>query len=61
MHLRWDVNEDGEVDIPDIIVIGQKQGMTIVVPYPRWEVNQDGVANVQDLTLPGYYFDETVA
>jgi len=61
VHPRCDVNEDGEVNILDITVIGQKHGMTIVAPYPRWDVNQDGVANVQDLTVTGYYFGETVA
>ncbi|WP_082093090.1 PKD domain-containing protein [Methanosarcina siciliae] len=59
-HPRWDVNQDGVVNILDITVIAQNYGSSTVKPYPRWDVNQDGVINIQDLTLAGYYFGETV-
>lgn len=60
IHPRWDVNEDLEVNILDITLIGQKYGTSLEAPYPRWDVNQDGVVNVQDLIITGYYFGETV-
>ena len=59
-HPRWDVNEDGIVNILDITIIAQKYGSETKKPYPRWDVNQDGVINIQDLTLAGYYFGEIV-
>ncbi|AKB17617.1 putative Ig domain-containing protein [Methanosarcina sp. WWM596] len=60
-HPRWDVNQDGVVNILDITIIAQNYGSTSTVkPYPRWDVNQDGVVNTQDLTLAGYHFGETV-
>ena len=60
VHPRWDVNEDGEVNILDITLIGQQYGNTVSTPYPRWDVNQDGVINIQDLTVTSYHFGETV-
>jgi hypothetical protein len=60
VHPRWDVNEDGIVNVLDISIIGQKYGASVEASYPRWDVNQDGVINVQDMTLAAYYFGETV-
>lgn len=59
-HPRWDVNEDGIVNILDITIIAQNYGSETKKPYPRWDINQDGVINIQDLTLAGYYFGEIV-
>ena len=58
---RWDVNEDGTVNVLDISIIGQKYGTSVGAPYPRWDVNQDGAINVQDMTLTASHFGETVA
>jgi len=58
---RWDVNEDGTVNVLDISLIGQEYGTSVETPYPRCDVNQDGVINVQDMVLAGSYFGETVA
>jgi len=60
VHPRWDVNEDGEVNILDITIIGQHYGNTVSAPYPRWDVNEDGMINIQDLTITSYHFSETV-
>jgi PKD repeat protein len=57
---RWDVNEDGVVNILDVTSVSQRCGTTVSKPYPRYDVNQDGVVNVQDLTLVGHHFGETV-
>ena len=61
MRPRWDVNEDGTVNVLDISIIGQKYGKSVEAPYPRWDVNQYGAINVQDMTLAAYHFGETVA
>ena len=60
VHPRWDVNEDGTVNVLDISIIEQKYGTSVEAPYPRWDVNQDDAINVQDMTLAAYYFGETV-
>ncbi len=60
VHPRWDVNEDGVVNILDITMISQRYGNTVSTPYPRWDVNQDGVINIQDLTMTSYHFGEQV-
>ena len=61
VHPRWDVNEDGIVNVLDISIIGQEYGTSVEAPYPRWDVNQDGDVNIQDMTLVGNRFGETVA
>lgn len=57
---RWDVNEDGVVNILDITSVSQMVGSTLSKPYPRYDVNQDGLVNIQDLTLVGNHFGEIV-
>ncbi|AKB71751.1 hypothetical protein MSMAC_1861 [Methanosarcina mazei C16] len=59
-HPRWDVNEDGVVNILDITIVSQNNGAILSKPYPRYDVNQDGEVNIQDLTLIGQHFGETV-
>ncbi|MCM1565622.1 MAG: Ig-like domain-containing protein, partial [Dehalobacter sp.] len=59
-HPRWDVNEDGVVNILDITRVSQTYGTTVNKPYPRHDVNQDGVVNILDLTLVGNHFGEYV-
>jgi len=57
---RWDVNEDGIVNILDITIVSKNYGAILSKPYPRYDVNQDGEINIQDLTLVGYHFGEIV-
>lgn len=57
---RWDVDENGIVNILDITSVSQKYGTTVSKPYPRYDVNQDGVINILDLTLVGNHFGEYV-
>ncbi|MEL7664284.1 MAG: right-handed parallel beta-helix repeat-containing protein [Methanosarcina mazei] len=57
---RWDVNEDGIVNILDITIVSKNYGAILSKPYPRYDVNQDGEVNIQDLTLVGHYFGEIV-
>ena len=59
VHPLWDINEDQNVDILDITIVGQKYGTTVESPYPRYDVNQDGIINIQDLVIIGYHFGET--
>lgn len=57
---RWDVDENGIVNILDITSVSQKYGTAVSKPYPRYDINQDGVVNILDLTLVGNHFGEYV-
>ncbi|KKH38756.1 hypothetical protein DU71_13710 [Methanosarcina mazei] len=59
-HPRWDVNEDGVVNILDITNVSREYETTVSKPYPRYDVNQDGEINILDLTLVGHHFGELV-
>jgi len=60
VHPRWDVNQDGVVNILDITLVGQNYGRTYTDTLPRWDVNQDGIVNVQDMSIVAGRFGETV-
>ncbi|MBP1910305.1 Ig-like domain-containing protein [Methanolobus bombayensis] len=57
---RWDVNEDGVVNVLDITLVGQNYGESYETDLPRWDVNQDGTVNIQDLSIVSGHFGETV-
>ena len=58
--LREDVNQDGRVNIADLVVVAQSLGKQ-VSENPRADVNGDGVVNIIDLTLVARAFGETTA
>lgn len=51
----WDVNQDGQVSILDLILVAQHTGETDP-ENPRTDVNNDGVVNILDLVLVAKYF-----
>jgi len=55
---RYDVNEDGTVDILDTTIVGQHFGETTSSPYPRYDVNEDGTVDILDTTIVGQHFGE---
>ena len=56
----WDVNEDGQVDISDLVLVGRHFGEVIEEPiWPNPDVNRDGVVDVSDLVLVGRHFGES--
>ncbi len=59
-HPRYDVNEDGVVNILDITNVSREYETTVSKPYPRYDTNQDGEINILDLTLVGHHFGELV-
>ena len=55
----WDVNEDGRVDILDLVLVGWHFGEVIEEPIrPNPDVNGDGVVDISDLVLVGRHFGE---
>jgi len=58
VYPRYDVNENGIVDIGDIAIIGQHFNEVTTPPYPRYDVNMDGIVNIEDMVIAGQYFGE---
>ena len=58
--LPEDVNQDGRVNIADLIVVARSLG-TLAAENPRADVNGDGVVSIIDLTLVAGAFGETAA
>ncbi len=56
--LIWDINEDGHVNILDLILIAQDFGKT-ASPGSRTDVNNDGNINILDLILVAQHFGES--
>ncbi len=54
----WDVNEDGKVDITDLVSVATAFG-TKMPENPRLDVNGDGTVNIQDLVLVAAHLGET--
>ncbi len=54
----WDVNEDGSVNILDLVLVGQNIGGSITA-VPRADVNGDGSINILDLVLVAGHFGES--
>jgi hypothetical protein len=55
---RYDVNENGEVEIGDMVLIGQHFNEAFPLPYPRYDVNMDSVVNIMDIVIAGQHFGE---
>ncbi len=55
---RYDVDENGIVDISDLVIIGQHFNDIVCVPYPRYDVNMDGKVDVLDITTAAQHFGE---
>ena len=58
--LPEDVNQDGRVNIADLVVVAHSIG-TLAAENPRADVNGDGVINIIDLTLVAGAFGKTTA
>jgi hypothetical protein len=52
----WDVNQDGAINVLDMIVIGQHWGETGSAGWIRADVNADGVVNTLDSIIVGQHW-----
>ena len=59
VYPRYDVNENGVVDIGDLTLIGQHFNEKVTPPYPGYDVNMDGVVNIADIVLAAQHFGES--
>ena len=56
--LRWDINNDGIVDMQDLLVISSSFGVDSP-ENPKTDVNKDGKVNIIDLLLVAAHFGES--
>jgi len=56
----WDVNEDGSVNVSDIVLVAQHFGEGIAIPllYSNPDVNSDGTVDILDIVLVASHFGE---
>ncbi|MBN1189425.1 MAG: PQQ-binding-like beta-propeller repeat protein [Dehalococcoidales bacterium] len=55
---EWDVNQDGSINVLDMILVGNHFGQTGTPGWLEEDVNSDGDINVLDLILIGNHFVE---
>jgi hypothetical protein len=58
VYPRYDVNNDGTVDVGDLVLIGQHFNEIVSPPYPRYDVNMDGIVDILDITMTAQRFGE---
>lgn len=58
VYPRYDVNENGIVDIGDLVTIGQHFNENTGIQYPRYDVNKDSVVDIADITITAQHFGE---
>ena len=56
--LPWDINDDGIVDIQDLIVVSNSFGVA-APEHPKVDVNKDGSIDIIDLLLIAVHFGES--
>ena len=56
----WDVNQDGQVNVQDLVLVAQYLGEDVSVS-PQSDVNGDGTINVLDLIIVAQYLGESTA
>ena len=59
-HPAWDVNEDGQTDFTDLLLVAGALERTPIA-NPRTDVNGDGMVDLQDLTLIAAHWGESTA
>ena len=56
--LPWDINDDGVVDIQDLVLVSRSFGAETPT-YPKADVNKDGIVNIIDLISVAAHFGES--
>ena len=50
-HPRWDINEDGKIDLRDLAMLGRYFGEPVAPAYSKCDVNEDGTVDNSDLMI----------
>jgi hypothetical protein len=56
---QWDLNNDGLINIGDVVVIGLHWGQTGAHNWIPEDLNKDGVINIGDVVVIGLHWGET--
>ncbi len=48
---KYDINDDGAINISDLVMASEYFDMSTISPYPKYDVNADGIVNIFDLSL----------
>ena len=56
--LLWDINNDGIVDIQDLVLVSNSFGAG-TLDHPKVDANKDGIVNIIDLILVAAHFGES--
>ena len=56
--LTWDINQDGQVNVLDLIQVAQRLGSSVPADH-KADVNGDGIVNVLDLITVAQHFGES--
>lgn len=56
IYPRYDINENGIVDIDDLLIQSQYFNRIVSIPYPRYDVNMDGLVNILDSRIVAQHF-----
>ena len=60
VFLVWDINQDGQVNVLDLIIVAQNIGKS-TAEVPRADINNDGIINILDLIAVSQHIGERPA
>ena len=58
--LPWDLNNNGQVDVGDLVIVGNHFGETGSPGWVQYDFNNNGQIDVGDLVIVGNHFGETI-
>lgn len=58
--LPWDLNNNGQVDVGDLVIVGNHFGETGTPGWIQCDFNNNGQIDVGDLVIVGNHFGETI-
>lgn len=60
LALPWDLNNNGQVDVGDLVIVGNHFGETGTPGWIQCDFNNNGQIDVGDLVIVGNHFGETI-
>jgi hypothetical protein len=56
LYEDWDVNGDGDANVLDMVLVGQRWGETGLTGWIQEDANEDGAVNVLDMIIVGQHW-----